>query len=184
RLISDSVVEAQPADRGLPRGRWVVRETESGSGEPSNTAGKAVQPLAIAERPAAFVTHGTVPKFNGEVPRERQHSEVAWVLHRAPGLEAAVCHPVEFLPDPAEERGLRLPHDEDIAKLDARSPCHRGLLRSPRRAHVGRGEVPSRRRAAGLGTGSPSRLLLRAPRVKLTPMTVGRWRPCDGGCSR
>src|SRR5207244_9296938 len=92
------VVEAQPADRGLPRGRWVVRETESGSGEPSNTAGKAVQPLAIAERPAAFVTHGTVPKFNGEVPRERQHSEVAWVLHRAPGLEAAVCTQWNFSP--------------------------------------------------------------------------------------
>src|SRR5438552_13927263 len=152
----------------LPRCRCVVRETEARSGAPSNTARKAVQPHAIAQRPAAFVTHGTVPKFNGGVPRERQHPEVTWVLHGAPGLEAAVCHPVEFVPDPAEERGLRLPHDEDIAKLDTWSPLHRGLLRSPRRAHVGRGEVPSRRRAAGLGTGSQLRLLRSASRVKLT----------------
>src|SRR5206468_356933 len=57
---------------------------------------------------------------------------------------------------------------EDIAKLDTWSPLHRGLLRSPRRAHVGRGEVPSRRRAAGLGTGSQLRLLRSASRVKLT----------------
>src|SRR5207245_8894241 len=123
----------------LPRCRWVVRETETRSGEPSNTARKAAQPDAIAERPAAFVTHGTVPKFNGEVPREHQHPEVAWALHGAPGLEAAVCHPVEFVPDPAEERGLRLPHHEDIAKLDGRALFQTGLLRIPRRAPVGRG---------------------------------------------
>ena len=90
--------------------------------------------------------------------------------------------PVEFRPDPAEERGLPLLHDEDIAKLDGRSLCHRGLLRSPRRAHVAKGStLPSSR--CGAENGLAVTTTPESSRVKLTTVTGDRWRPCEGGCS-
>jgi hypothetical protein len=50
-------------------------------------------------------------------------------------------------------------------------------FRSPRRAHVAKGEVPCRRRAAGLRTGSDCSLVPVSSRVNLTTATlrVGRW---------
>jgi hypothetical protein len=60
---------------------------------------------------------GNQAALEGEFRGQHEHAEVAAVLHGAPGLEAAMGHPVIHLPDPAEESESGLSQDEDIPKF-------------------------------------------------------------------
>ena len=123
---------------------------------PAITSGSVMKPLV-----------GDQAVLDGERPLEHDRSHVSLARDGAPRLELGRGDPEVLIPHSAEERQVRLPHHGHAPNLDRVLILHGGPLSESAPSTRGKGEVPCRRRAAGLRTGSQSPLLLRAPRVKL-----------------
>src|SRR5207249_11816116 len=106
--------------------------------------------------------------LDGEGPLEHDGPYIALARDGAARLELGRGDPAVLIPHPAEQRHVRLPHHGHAPNLDRVLVLHGGPLSESAPSTRGKGEVPCRRRAAGLRTGSEPTYSRSLSRVNLT----------------
>src|SRR5205809_3607458 len=92
--------------------------------------------------------------LDGERPLEHDGPYIALARDGAARLELGRGDPAVLIPHPAEQRPVCLPHHGHAPNLDRVLVLHGGPLSESAPSTRGKGEVPCRRRAAGLRTRS------------------------------